>query len=339
METQIASFFNEISLKRLDELEYLDLDHICTKLDELHGLFEKHKSEIKSNINPTGRKLFFKTSVDLILKAIPKDEKNALRTQTEYLNYWLAKFLICQNILLELIKKLEFEYKRLIYDYEKYKNNNVTQTPSSSRILNNCIMIQRRVYGLCQNIGSALYDYREIYSKINTYLKIKESEFVPPPKFISPYGHYDIVREAEDSLLMTPSKSILGFSATRISMESYVLFKIQDLIRSHLRIKHNNNKIEVKFPDDFRTKELFDCVEELFPEYQKENAALDRIYSLSSKTIHTALAYPNYLIWGSFFFSFYAIEEMFRNVTNKELALDNLISRLQSHNRLEILNL
>lgn len=122
-------------------------------------------------------------------------------------------------------------------------------------------------------------------------------------------------------------------------MESYVLFKIQDLIRSHLRIKHNNNKIEVKFPDDFRTKELFDCVEELFPEYQKENAALDRIYSLSSKTIHTALAYPNYLIWGSFFFSFYAIEEMFRNVTNKELALDNLISRLQSHNRLEILNL
>ena len=144
--------------------------------------------------------------------------------------------LVCQNILLELTKNLKFEYKRLIYDYEKYKNDDITEVVSKSRILNSCIMIQRKVYGFCQNIGIALYDYKEIYSKINTYLTIKESEFVQPPKFTSPYGHYDIIREAEDSLLMNPSKSILGFSATRISMESYVLFKIQDMIRSHLRI-------------------------------------------------------------------------------------------------------
>ncbi|MGC2570594.1 MAG: hypothetical protein WA364_03710 [Candidatus Nitrosopolaris sp.] len=111
------------------------------------------------------------------------------------------------------------------------------------------------------------------------------------------------------------------------------------MIGSHLRNKHNNNKIEIKFSEDFRTKDLFDCLEELFPEYQKENAALERIYSLSSKTIHTALAYPNYLVWGSFFFSFYTVEEMFRNVSNKELALDKLISRLLSNNSLEISNL
>jgi hypothetical protein len=102
----------------------------------------------------------------------------------------------------------------LIYDYEKYKNNDITGAPSRSSILNNCIMIQRKVYGLCQNIGSALYDYNELYSKINLYLTMKESESVPPSEFASPYGHYDIVREAEDSLLMNPSKSILGFSAS-----------------------------------------------------------------------------------------------------------------------------
>jgi hypothetical protein len=226
----------------------------------------------------------------------------------------------------------------LIYDYEKYKNNDITEAPSRSRILNNCIMIQRKVYGLCQNIGSALYDYNELYSKINIYLTMKESEFVPPAEFASPYGHYDIVREAEDSLLMNPSKTILGFSATRISMESYVLFKLQDSVRSHLRIKNSNNKIEVKFAEDFRAKELFDCLEELFPEYLKEHAALDRIYSLSSRTIHTAFAYHNYLIWGSFFFSFYAIKEMFSHINNKELALDKLISRLNQHQRIEILN-
>ena len=314
------------------------MNDICVKSDELHDLFESRKNEIKSMINPTGRKLFSKDNVDLILKAIP-EEKNSAKTQTEYVNYWLANLLICQNILLELIRNLKFEYKRLIYDYEEYKNNNFTETPSRFRILNICIMIQRKVYGLCQNIGSALYDYNELYSKINSSLTMKESEFVPPSEFASPYGRFDIVREAEDSLLMNPSKSILGLSATRISMESYVLFKIQDMIRSHLRIKKSNNKIEIKCAEDFRTKELFDCLEELFPEHQKEHAALDRIYSLSSKTIHTAFAYHNYLIWGSFFFSIYAIEEMFKHVSSKELALDKLISRLESHNRLQILNL
>lgn len=226
-----------------------------------------------------------------------------------------------------------------MYNYEQYKNNNSTEITNRSRILNNCVRIQREVYGLCQNIGSALYDHQELYSKISKYLIIKEPEFIPPSEFASPYGAYDILSEVEDSLLMNPRKSILGFSATRISMESYVLFKIQDMIRSHLRIKNRNNTIEIKFADDFKTKELFDCLEEIFPEYQKEHAALDRIYSLSSKTIHTALAYHNYLIWGCFFFSFYAIKEMFEHTTNKELLLDNLISRLQSHNRLKILNL
>src|SRR5947209_7097850 len=152
MQTNTAFFFNEVSLKPLDQVEYLDLNQICIKSDELHDLFERHKSEIKSKINPTGRKLLSKDNVDLILKAIPENEKNTVKSQTEYLNYWLAKLLICQNILLELIKKLKFEYKRLIYDYEKYKNNDITEALSRSRILNNCIMIQRKVFGLCQNI-------------------------------------------------------------------------------------------------------------------------------------------------------------------------------------------
>jgi hypothetical protein len=125
----------------------LELNDICVKSDELHDLFGSCKNEIKNKINPTDRKLLSKDNVDLILKAIP-DEKNSAKTQTEYVNYWLANLLVCQNILLELIRNLKFEYKRLIYDYEEYKNNNFTETPSRSRILNNCIMIQRKVYGL-----------------------------------------------------------------------------------------------------------------------------------------------------------------------------------------------
>jgi hypothetical protein len=65
----------------------LDLNQICIKSDELHDLFESHKSEIKSKINPVGRKLLSKDNVDLILKA--ENEKNTVKTQTEYLNYCL----------------------------------------------------------------------------------------------------------------------------------------------------------------------------------------------------------------------------------------------------------
>ena len=43
----------------------------------------------------------------MILKAIP-DERNSAKTQSEYVNYWLANLLIYQNILLELIKNLKF---------------------------------------------------------------------------------------------------------------------------------------------------------------------------------------------------------------------------------------
>jgi hypothetical protein len=35
MEIEMASFFESNFLKRLDQVEYLDLDHICIKSDEL----------------------------------------------------------------------------------------------------------------------------------------------------------------------------------------------------------------------------------------------------------------------------------------------------------------
>ncbi|MGC2570593.1 MAG: hypothetical protein WA364_03705 [Candidatus Nitrosopolaris sp.] len=191
METELASsasFFKQVCLKTLDQTDNLDLNNICIKLDELNDLFETQKSEIKSKINLTGKKLLSKDSVDLILKAIPNDQKTAVKTQTEYINHWLAKLLICQNVILQLLKNLKFEYKKLIYNYEKYKSNDITDTPDRSRILDNCIKIQRKVYGLCQNIGICLYDYKDIYLRINRYLAVKESEFIPSPEFTSPYG-------------------------------------------------------------------------------------------------------------------------------------------------------
>ena len=56
----MASFFNQISLKGLDQIDYLDLNDICVKSDELHDLFESRRSEIKIRINLTGRKLLSK---------------------------------------------------------------------------------------------------------------------------------------------------------------------------------------------------------------------------------------------------------------------------------------
>jgi hypothetical protein len=79
----------------------LDLNQICIKSDELHDLFESHKSEIKSKINRTGRKLLSKDNVDLILKAIPENEKNTAKTQTEYLNYCLSDWSVILPLLFQ----------------------------------------------------------------------------------------------------------------------------------------------------------------------------------------------------------------------------------------------
>ena len=41
----MAFFLDEVSIKTLDQVEYLDLNQICIKSDELHDFFESHKSE------------------------------------------------------------------------------------------------------------------------------------------------------------------------------------------------------------------------------------------------------------------------------------------------------
>ncbi len=101
-------------------------------------------------------------------------------------------------------------------------------------------------------------------------------------------------------MLHNPEQSILGMSAIRIFLESYIMIITRDRIRSHLRKKRNNNNIDVKFSDDFYKKEdIFYIIQTLFPELSglRVGKVLDRIYGLSSKSIHKGIPAPNYSIW------------------------------------------
>jgi hypothetical protein len=106
-------------------------------------------------------------------------------------------------------------------------------------------------------------------------------------------------RETENCLLINPEKSILGFSAVRIELESYIIIRIQDLMRQHVRIKDGNNKRDVKLTSNLKTKDVFSMISDFF-QHQKEYEALNTIYRVSSRAIHRALPYPNYLSWGVF---------------------------------------
>lgn len=52
METELASFFNEISLKSLDQTDNLDLNNICMKLDELHDRLGPPQTHVLDPYDP-----------------------------------------------------------------------------------------------------------------------------------------------------------------------------------------------------------------------------------------------------------------------------------------------
>jgi hypothetical protein len=144
-------------------------------------------------------------------------------------------------------------------------------------------------------------------------------------------------RETENCLLINPEKSILGFSAVRIELESYIIIRIQDLMRQHVRIKDGNNKRDVKLTSNLKTKDVFSMISDFF-RHQKEYEALNTIYRVSSRTIHRALPYPNYLSWGSLTFVLDRLEKMIDNLDPNDSRLGSVIARLQSEGKLCIVS-
>jgi hypothetical protein len=325
-----------------EELAAKDCEDISSILKSLHQTFEKDIEELKglSVGNKTRTALLaHNNNVELILKGIV--DESSLKTQTEYLKYWISKLILCQKTIISLADFLKKRCSHFQLRWKKYVEKDTSDVKDSRYLFKEISQLYGQIYGVCQNIGVAIYDYSELYGRIKSGISVKEENFRPPyvqdPELQVSERVSQINREAENCLLLVnPSKSMLGFSAVRIALESYIIVKLGDKIRQQARKEKGTNKTDIRFTSRIKTEDVFYMIKELFPK-QKEYEALKIIYSLSSKTIHRALAQPNYISWGCLWFVMEELEKLIDNLSPEEPNLKDLIKELINEEKIRLL--
>jgi hypothetical protein len=97
---EIKEFFNDLSLytfKELATMEYEDI--ISSRLKAMQETFERDIEELKAHSvgNKTRTALLrsMGDDVEFVAKAIV--DESSLKTQTEYINHWISKLILCQK--------------------------------------------------------------------------------------------------------------------------------------------------------------------------------------------------------------------------------------------------
>jgi hypothetical protein len=251
VEKPLREFFNDISLAGLEGLAQQDLEDISSKLKFLEETFQNRIEELKlqSVGNKTRTHLLNATdNVEFIVKAII--DESLLKTQTEFINHWIAKMVLCQKTIIMLVTYLVRKCKDYKWNWNKYNEKDELDAFYKKRLFLTVLKTYIQIYGLCQNIGLAISDYFYLYGQIKSNISVKEKDFRKPlitdPEITvsERIGHLD--KETENCLLINPEKSILGFAAVRMELESFIAIKIQDKMRQNIRMKDGNNKRDVK---------------------------------------------------------------------------------------------
>jgi hypothetical protein len=104
-QSQIRDFFNLLSLYTFEELSSIEYEHVVSpKLKSLQESFEHdiEKLKIQSVGHKTRNALLnsIDNDVEFIIKGLA--EESSLRTQTEYINQWISKSILCQNTVFSL---------------------------------------------------------------------------------------------------------------------------------------------------------------------------------------------------------------------------------------------
>ncbi len=333
-----AEFFNRLSLSNFEDLAGKNNEDISSRLKSLEERFENDIQELieLSVCNKTRTKLLRSANtVEFILKGIV--DESSLKTQTEYINYLISKLILCQKTVMLLVNILVNKHNRFKLLWKKHGEKDNSYTKDDRYLFHIIYELYGQIYGLCQNIGTAIRDYFDLYHKIKSNISKKEKDFkalpVQDPEIQVSERIDEINRETENCLLVNPSESILGLSAVIIGLESLIIIKIADKIRQHITTKSRSNEIDIRFTSKFKTKDVFHIVKELFPK-QKEYEALDKIYDMSSKTVHRAISYPNYISWGCFSFVTEELEKTIRKLNPDDVKLENIIVQLQNEEKL-----
>jgi hypothetical protein len=319
---------NHLSLSTISTLNQLDYEKLKTKLE----LMKKELDEKINSLNignATTRKLLQCTLDSQHFEWGMKDIQS-LETNTAWLNYWVSNLKLCQDTA-NILSGYLLRYCRSLIDLNS-SSNSYTNISTTLNLFNVTYL----------NLGIVIDDYLRILKKIqdnsgrNFQIPYIEDQEDQVSERITSLNN-----EIEKILLHNPEQSILGMSAIRIFLESYIMIITRDRIRSHLRKKRNNNNIDVKFSDDFYKKEdIFYIIQTLFPELSslRVGKVLDRIYGLSSKSIHKGVPAPNYLIWMCWDFVAKELKSKFENLNeHSSLELEQLISNLLQKKQIKII--
>jgi hypothetical protein len=306
----------------------------------LEEIFEEYNKELRDlSVNDiTATNLLSSTNApQLIIDAIIDD--SSLNTKAEHINHWIAKMVLCQKsigiLIIYLTRKCEY-YK---LHWKEYLASDKLDTFTNKRRYHEVLKTYFIIYGLCQNIGIAISDYSRLHSQIESSIRLQDKDFTRPliadPEITVSERLSRLTQELENCLLANPTESILGFAAVRMTLESYIRIKIQDKMRQNIRIRNCNNNLDIKFTSKLRPIDIRNTYDQLFTD-ENEFKALEKIYSLSSMTVHRAIPIANYLNWGSLTFVLDTLEKRINDLDPVDEKLENIMSELESNGKLLI---
>jgi len=336
----MAEFFNRLSLSAFEDMAEKSTEDITSRLESLEVRFANDIQElIGHSIGSKPRtRLLRSASVEFILKGMVNE--SSLRTRTEYIEYWMSKLMLCQKSVILLVNILINKHTRFKILWKKHEERDNSNTKDERYLLHISNEVYGQIYGISQNIGTAIRDYFDFYQKIKSNISKREKDFkvlpVQDPEIQVSERIDEIIRETENCLLVNPSESILGLPAVRIGLESLIITKIGDKIRQHIRMKSQTNDVNIRFTSKLKTEDVFYIINELFPKH-KQYEALDKIYSMSCDTLHRAISYPNYISWGCFSLVREELEKMIDKLKPDSVNLENVIAQLQNDKKLCII--
>jgi hypothetical protein len=160
------NYYNTLHLQFLDN-GYLDSKDVIKKNTELIQELSKIQKDMLNNFqHPTKRKELLSSPLNKEHFLCSILDETLLKTQTEWINYWISKLRLCIRSIELLTKYLERYCKNLQELSSKTSQQNNLNIP--------ILETKKLFYETCQSIGIALCDFIDIQKKLKPIYQYKK---------------------------------------------------------------------------------------------------------------------------------------------------------------------
>ena len=183
-----AEFFNRFSLSNFEDMAGKSSKDISSRLKSLEERFQndiKGLTELSVDNKTRTNLLRSSNTVEFILKGIVNE--SSLKTQTEYINYLISKLILCQKTVVLLVNILVNKHNRFEILWKKHDEN--SNTKDDRYPFHKIYELYGQIYGICQNIGTAIRDYFDLYQKIKSNISKREKDFKSLPVRIQKFKY------------------------------------------------------------------------------------------------------------------------------------------------------